>query len=137
MSSTNPNSAIFLTDSQEQIQTKINSHAFSGGGKTLEDHEKYGANLDVDIPYAYLTFFMEDDERLEQIRQEYGSGKMKTAEIKAELIGVLQKLVGELQERRKKITDQDVFDFMKVREIKVNIPPNKLQSDADSTKTKI
>jgi len=31
MSTTEPNSAIFLTDTEKEIKTKINSHAFSGG----------------------------------------------------------------------------------------------------------
>jgi len=25
---------------------------------------EFGANLEIDIPYNYLTFFLEDDERL-------------------------------------------------------------------------
>ena len=28
-----------------------------------------GGNCDVDISYQYLTFFLEDDDKLEQIRQ--------------------------------------------------------------------
>lgn len=68
MGTTNPNSAIFLTDTADQIKKKIKSYAFSGGGKTLEEHRANGANLDVDIPYQYLTFFMEDDEKLEHIK---------------------------------------------------------------------
>ena len=42
MSSSNENSAIFLTDTEAQIKKKIKSHAFSGGGLTLEDHAKNG-----------------------------------------------------------------------------------------------
>jgi tryptophanyl-tRNA synthetase len=34
MSSSKPNSAILLTDTAEEIKTKINSRALSGGGKT-------------------------------------------------------------------------------------------------------
>ena len=47
-----------------------------------------GANLDVDVSWKYLQFFMEDDERLKEIGQLYGSGSMLTGEIKAELIKV-------------------------------------------------
>jgi tryptophanyl-tRNA synthetase len=68
MSSTDENSAIFLTDNPKQIADKINKYAFSGGGRTKEEHQKNGANLEVDIPFIYLTFFMEDDARLEEIR---------------------------------------------------------------------
>jgi tryptophanyl-tRNA synthetase len=67
MSASNPNSAIFLTDTPKQIADKVKKYAFSGGGQTLEDHKKYGANLAVDIPYHYLTFFLEDDNQLKDI----------------------------------------------------------------------
>ena len=68
MGSTVVNSTIFLTDTAKQIESKIKKFAFSGGGKTLEEHREKGANLEVDIPYQYLTFFLEDDEKLEDIR---------------------------------------------------------------------
>ena len=47
-----------------------------------------GGNVDVDVSYKYLTFFLEDDERLEQIKQDYTSGKLLTGYLKAELIAV-------------------------------------------------
>jgi tryptophanyl-tRNA synthetase len=34
----------------------------------LELQREKGANLDVDVPYQYLQFFMEDDDKLEEIR---------------------------------------------------------------------
>lgn len=48
---------------------QINKHAFSGGRDTIEEHRKYGGNCDVDVSFMYLTFFLEDDERLEQLKQ--------------------------------------------------------------------
>jgi len=68
MSASDPNSAIFLNDKPNDIKKKINSFAFSGGGATLKEHQEKGANLEVDIPYQYLRFFLESDERLEEIR---------------------------------------------------------------------
>ncbi len=47
----------------------MNKYAFSGGGATTEEHRKNGGNCDVDISYQYLTFFLDDDEKLEKIRQ--------------------------------------------------------------------
>jgi len=60
---------------------------------------------------------MEDDAKLEDIRVKYSSGQMMTGEIKAILIEELQKFVKEFQERRKKVTDEDVKLFMSVRKI--------------------
>lgn len=68
MSASDVNSSIFLTDTPKQIKDKINKHAFSGGGATLEEHRANGGNCDVDVPYQYLKFFMPDDKRLEEIR---------------------------------------------------------------------
>uniref|UniRef100_A0A8D2IZV2 Tryptophan--tRNA ligase, cytoplasmic n=1 Tax=Varanus komodoensis TaxID=61221 RepID=A0A8D2IZV2_VARKO len=69
MSASDPNTSIFLTDTPKQIKTKINKHAFSGGKDTVEEHRKYGGNCDVDVSYMYLTFFLEDDDKLEKIKQ--------------------------------------------------------------------
>ena len=33
----------------------------------VETHRKLGADLEIDIAYNYLTFFLEDDEKLEEI----------------------------------------------------------------------
>jgi tryptophanyl-tRNA synthetase len=44
----------------------------------------------VDVPYEWLTFFLEDDERLATIARDYSSGAMLTGEVKKELITILQ-----------------------------------------------
>ena len=49
----------------------MNKHAFSGGRDTIEEHREKGGDITVDISYQYLTFFMEDDERLQQIKEVY------------------------------------------------------------------
>lgn len=45
----------------------------------------------------------------------YESGSMLTGELKKELVSVLQKLVGDHQERRKAVTDEVVFQYMASR----------------------
>jgi tryptophanyl-tRNA synthetase len=52
-----------------KIIFQINKYAFSGGGTTVEEHRMKGGDCDVDIPYQYLTFFLEDDDRLAQIKE--------------------------------------------------------------------
>ncbi|XP_015774521.1 PREDICTED: tryptophan--tRNA ligase, cytoplasmic-like isoform X1 [Acropora digitifera] len=117
MSSSDPTSSIFLTDSPAQIKKKVNKYAFSGGRDTVEDHRKYGGDVTVDIAYQYLTFFLEDDAKLSQIKEDYSNGKMLSGEIKKELISVLQPLVAEHQERRKFVTDEVVKQFMTPRKL--------------------
>ncbi|XP_005104465.1 tryptophan--tRNA ligase, cytoplasmic [Aplysia californica] len=118
MSASDPNSSIFLTDTPNQIKNKINKYAFSGGQATVEEHKEKGGNCDVDVSFQYLRFFLDDDERLEQIRKDYTSGELLTGFLKKELIGVLQKLIGEIQERRKTVTDEVAREFMRPRKLK-------------------
>ncbi|XP_007518449.3 tryptophan--tRNA ligase, cytoplasmic [Erinaceus europaeus] len=115
MSASDPNSSIFLTDTAKQIKTKVNKHAFSGGRDTVEEHRQLGGNCDVDVSFMYLTFFLEDDDRLEQIRKDYSSGAMLTGELKKELVDVLQPLIAEHQARRKEVTDEVALRFMAPR----------------------
>ena len=46
---------------------QILKYAFSGGRDTKEEHRQFGGNTEVDVSYQYLNFFLEDDQRLEQI----------------------------------------------------------------------
>lgn len=115
MSASDPTSSIFLTDTPEEIKDKINKYAFSGGQATEGEHRKKGGDCETDISFQYLRFFMEDDQRLETIRKEYSSGKLLTGELKKELIAILQKLVGNHQEERKKVTEERVKQFLTPR----------------------
>lgn len=123
MSASDPTSSIFVTDSDKQIKDKINKYAFSGGGATVEEHKEKGGNCDVDVSFQYLTFFMEDDDRLEEIRKTYTSGELLTGFLKKELVEILQKLVGEHRQRRASLTDDVVKQFMTPRKLKFDYPP--------------
>ncbi|PHJ18013.1 tryptophanyl-trna synthetase [Cystoisospora suis] len=112
MSGSVDTSSIYVTDTPEQIKTKINKYAFSGGQATEEEQRAKGANLDVDVAYQYLTFVLPDDEKLAEIGEKYSSGKMLSGEVKAVLIEELQNLVRAHQERRAQVTDEMVREFM-------------------------
>eukprot|EP00049_Salpingoeca_infusionum_P018151 m.355967 g.355967 ORF g.355967 m.355967 type:complete len:616 (-) comp17398_c0_seq1:308-2155(-) len=111
-SSTNSPTTVFLTDDPDSISEKIHKHAVSGAPETLAELREKGANTDKDVSFQYLRFFMEDDAELERIRVAYSTGKMSTFEIKEILVGVLQDVVRQHQERRAKVTDADVDYFM-------------------------
>ncbi len=95
MSSSVASSGILLTDKPDQIKKKINSFAYSGGGASLEEHKANGANLEIDVAYQYLRFFLDDDAKLAEIAEKYDKGEMLTSEVKAILIECLQKLVAD------------------------------------------
>ncbi|TMW62657.1 hypothetical protein Poli38472_005275 [Pythium oligandrum] len=115
MSASKANTTIYISDSPEEISNKIKKYAFSGGGETKADHEKYGANLEVDIPYQYLSFMLEDDEELAHIGREYGSGRMMSGEVKQRLIDIMSEFAQDMQARRAAITEEQIAEFMRVR----------------------
>ncbi|KAF3781006.1 Tryptophan--tRNA ligase [Nymphaea thermarum] len=123
---------------------QVNKYAFSGGQDSIENHRKYGANLEmsydamciismsldcgvllpmqardvamrVDIPIKYLGFFLDDDAELESIRREYEAGRMLTGEVKKRLIEVLSELVERHQRARSAVSEEMVDAFMAVR----------------------
>ncbi|OWM86112.1 hypothetical protein CDL15_Pgr010936 [Punica granatum] len=106
MSASDPNSAIYVTDTPKEIKDKINRYAFTGGQDTKEKQMLYGANLEVDIPVKYLSFFLDDDAELDYIKQEYGSGRMLTFDVKKQLIEVLTELVERHKRARAAVTDE-------------------------------
>ncbi|KJA18550.1 hypothetical protein HYPSUDRAFT_45073 [Hypholoma sublateritium FD-334 SS-4] len=112
MSASDPNSSIFMTDKPNQIKNKINKHGFSGGKETEDEHRRLGGDTDVDVSYQYLTFFLDNDEELEKIGQQYRSGELLTGQLKGKCIQLLQHFVAEFQERRAKVTEETVNQFM-------------------------
>merc|ERR1711970_1595515 len=117
MSASDDTSSIFLTDTPKMIKTKINKYAFSGGRATVEEHKEKGGDTEVDISYQYLSFFLDDDEKLARLGSEYRSGALLSGELKAELISVLTPMVIEHQARRKEVTEEIVTTFMTPRKL--------------------
>ena len=112
MSSSQPETTMFLNDSMKDIEKKIKS-SFSGGQATVEEHRAKGGNPDVDVAFQYLRyFFEEDDNELERIRNEYVSGELLTGEIKA----ICVEKASTWMERHHELKDQNqhlVNEFLK------------------------
>jgi tryptophanyl-tRNA synthetase len=98
MSASDANSAIYMSDTPAQIKNKIKKYAFSGGGDTAALHAEKGGNVDVDVSFQYLRFFLEDDNELELIRSRYSSGTMSTMELKEKCVDCITKVVSDFQQ---------------------------------------
>ncbi|KAG1061743.1 hypothetical protein G6F42_027593 [Rhizopus arrhizus] len=61
MSASVDSSAIFMTDTAKQIKNKINKHAFSGGGATLEEHRANGGRRGITKDPRLLQIWRADD----------------------------------------------------------------------------
>lgn len=108
------NSTIYVSDTPKEIYNKIKKYAFSGGRDTLEQQRELGANLEVDMSYQYLRYFMEDDAELEKIASAYSTGKILTGEIKKLLADVLIAITQKHQQARSAVTEDMVKYFYNI-----------------------
>ncbi len=106
MAASDPESAIWLSDSPKDVERKVRKYAFSGGAATIEEHRKNGGNPDIDVSYQWLTLFEEDDKKLKRIYDEYKSGKLLSGELKQILIDKLNEFLAAHQKRRMKAVDE-------------------------------
>ncbi|MGC9148992.1 MAG: tryptophan--tRNA ligase [Sulfolobales archaeon] len=101
MSSSKPETAIFLHDDPKTVRTKIMRYAFSGGQPTVELHRKLGGNPDIDVSFQWLYMFFEpDDKAIKSIEEDYRSGKLLTEELKEILINKLNEFLEKHRAKR-------------------------------------
>lgn len=130
MSSSKPETAVYLSDDEKTVSTKINKYAFSGGQPTLEEQRAKGANLSIDVPYQWLyTFFEPDDKKIAQIAKDYSSGKMLTGEIKKYLSQKISAYLSDHQSKKstkaKKWLQQMKYDGDLAKKMWKTIPMRK------------
>lgn len=113
MSSSESMKGILSTDNPKTVAKKINKYAFSGGQPTLEEHKKIGGNPDIDVPFQYLKYmFEENNKKLEQIEKDYRSGELSTRDLKKYTIDKINSFLKQHQKRRqlaKKQVDKFVY----------------------------
>ncbi|KAF2133673.1 tryptophanyl-tRNA synthetase [Dothidotthia symphoricarpi CBS 119687] len=117
MSASVSTSAIFMSDSEKQVKNKISKNAFSGGQETMELHRELGGNPDIDVPYQYISYFEDDDEKLTRLAAEYRSGELLTGEMKKECIDLMTSYVKKFQDARAKVTDEILEEFLRPRKL--------------------
>jgi len=104
MSSSDSSSAIFLDDTPEEVANKIKKYAFSGGQPTIEEHRIKGGNPDIDTCFQYLKLFFEpDNAKLQEIYNNYKSGKMLTSELKIYTIKKINDFLEKFRQQREAI----------------------------------
>jgi len=102
MSSSKPESAIFLTDSPQIAKKKIMSSK-TGGAVTLEEQRKNGGKPDECVVYElFLYHLIEDDKELQEIYSSCKNGKKMCGECKKYAAELMEKMLNNIQEERKK-----------------------------------
>ncbi len=103
MSASNAVTAIYTTDSPEEVERKIMKHAFSGGQPTVEEHRKKGGNPDIDVSFQWLYMMFEpDNKKISEIYHAYKTGAMLTSELKHYLIDKVNAFLKKHQKAREK-----------------------------------
>lgn len=101
MSSSRPETAIYLSDDKKTVRMKIYKYAFSGGRATIEEHRKYGGDPSIDVSFQWLYLFLEeDDKKIKKIEEDYRSGKLLTGELKDILIEKLNNFLEKHRQNR-------------------------------------
>ena len=101
MSSSKDETAIFTTDTREQVKKKI-MRAFTGGRDTAGEHRKLGGRTDVCVVCKYHKFFFGNDE----IVRKCGAGEILCGESKKVLVEEVMEMLGKHQEAREKARDK-------------------------------
>jgi len=102
MSASDPSSAIFTTDTPEQIERKI-MNAFTGQQPTKELQRKLGGNPDIcSVCQYYYFLFEQDDRKLAGIFEGERTGTLLAGEHKADLAERVKRFMAEHQKRREK-----------------------------------
>ncbi len=106
MSSSKPETAIFLTDSDEEVKKKISS-AKTGGGKTLEEHKKYGGKPEECVIYEmFLYHLILDDKELSKIYEECKKGELTCGKCKKLAYELIINFLKELREKREEAKEK-------------------------------
>jgi tryptophanyl-tRNA synthetase len=111
MSSSDPKTAIYLTDDPKIVRKKITRYAFSGGQPTIELQKKYGGRPEIDVAFQWLYYLFEpNDERISEIDQDYRSGRLSSGELKEILVECVNAFLEEHRAKREKAKELvDVF----------------------------
>jgi len=109
MSSSKPESAIFLTDTPDEARKKI-MHAKTGGAISLEEQKKNGGKPDECMVYELLLYHLiENDEELHKIYTTCRAGERMCGHCKkqaAELMGNLLQDIANKRDHAEEVMDQ-------------------------------
>jgi tryptophanyl-tRNA synthetase len=101
MSSSKPESAIFLTDTPQEAKKKI-MNAKTGGAATLEEQKKSGGKPDECMIYElYVYHLIEDDIELRNVYESCRKGELMCGACKKRAAEQMERFLSDLQEKRK------------------------------------
>ncbi len=107
MKKSNPDTAIFLNDSPEEVKRKVGK-AFTGGKESLAEQKEKGGDPAICVVAQYLKKYFLTDKEIGELTKGCTEGKNFCGNCKKLLTEKFQKEVAEFQENLKKVKDSDV-----------------------------
>ncbi|MGZ7042995.1 MAG: tryptophan--tRNA ligase [Methanobacterium sp.] len=102
MSSSNPKTAIFLSDSPKTAEKKVKS-AKSGGRENLDEQRKLGGVPDECVVYELLLYHLaESDKELQELYHDCRAGNIMCGECKMRVAAVMRKFFENFSKKREK-----------------------------------
>ena len=100
MSSSKPNTAIYLNETPEVAAKKVKT-AKTGGRESLKEQEELGGEVDKCVIYEMLVYHLiDDDGELEKIREECLSGQLRCGDCKARTSELMQNYFEDLKDKQ-------------------------------------
>ena len=100
MSSSKPNTAIYLNEEPEVAAKKVKT-AKTGGRESLKEQEELGGEVDKCVIYEMLVYHLiDDDGELDRIREECLSGQLRCGDCKMRTSELMQKYFEELKDKQ-------------------------------------
>jgi tryptophanyl-tRNA synthetase len=117
MSSSEPMSAVFTTDTPKMAKKKVMA-AFTGGRTTVEEQRELGANPDICSVFKYYNFiFMPDDRDLADIEKKCRGGEILCGECKQIQAPMMMEFLEKHQAAREEVKDRvDEFSASRLRD---------------------
>jgi tryptophanyl-tRNA synthetase len=116
MSSSQPKTAIFLSDTVEEAEMKVKT-AKTGGRESLKEQQENGGDPTHCVIYEMLLYHLvESDEKLQEILEDCKNGNIMCGECKAYTAGLMKKFFEEFSSKREKGAKiaEKVLDDVKV-----------------------
>ncbi len=111
MSASDPETAIFTTDSPAIVEKKVKA-AFTGGRDTVEEQRRLGARADIcPIYHYYYYLFEENDSELRRIYDDCTSGRLLCGDCKTLLAARVREFIERHQDKREK-AKETIDDFI-------------------------
>jgi tryptophanyl-tRNA synthetase len=109
------NNAIYIADTAKQVQKKVNK-IYTGRQSATEKGDP------TNVLMQYCEIFMEDQSRVEEIKDQYARGAdIGDGHIKQELGAAINGLLDPMRARRETFSDDDVIDVLKQGTMSANL----------------